>query len=332
VRLRLVVALGLVLVLSGACGDDGQRVNADEPTGEVAKPQCVEEVFPELTEERMQQVEDGQRPLREDLEKLRVYGEQHTNEYTQLRWDNGPPVRVVGYFTTNLDAHRAALETQLEHPDKLELRESLQSKDDQHVIMNSLDYGSQLFMGAGPRPNGAVDIHMHASSAARDRAAQLHERHGDLVCISLAGHPYPKGAWPDTSKCPEETRTDNNPSVDFTLSLAKTTFERGETGTGTARITNNGDTAIERITGSAIAGSVTRPDSNEIVAFVTRSETSMGYERRAEPGQTIEVPVWFSTEDCARNSDYVLPPGEYIVSTSLEGFGRSDDVTITVVE
>lgn len=322
---RIFAAVLLAAGLSASCSGGS--------TEKAAQPACVADERGPITNQQAGKIDRAQRPLRGDQNKLRAYGAQHEDEFTELMWDNGPPVKLVGYFSKNLDRHRAALVPLLEHPDRLELRRSLQSDRDRQRIMQSLDFDSDLFTTAGGRPNGTVHIDLRTTAAARKTATDLRAEWGDLVCLRLGSHPFPKGAWPDTSSCPKDPApTKRNPAVRFTITLDKTTLRRGEIGTGTARIQNMGTAVIETITGTDIGASVTKPGSNRIVGALTESHNAAGLLVRAEPGGTAEIPVRFGTEDCEPNRDYSLPPGQYVVSSYVEEFGRSDDVKIRIVE
>jgi hypothetical protein len=335
---RILVAAVLLFGLLGlttACGNDDTKVTTgDEPSGDVAQPLCVEpERQPAVSNEDGMRIGAEQQSLRGDLEKVQEYGRAHPDEYTSVGFDNEPTIRVFAYFSGHVDDHRAALQNLVAHPDKLEVRESNQSERDQKAIMDSLDHSSGMFKSAGPDSRGPVNISMATTAQALRVATELHERHGDRVCLLLGGHPFPKGAWADTAKCPTEPApTDRNPSVEFKLELDHTTLHRGEAGTGTARIKNNGTSTISAFTGSDIGANVTRPGSNAIVSHDTGFHTLAGRTLAPKPGETVEIPVRFPTDDCSPNSDYSLPPGEYTVSSYVKEFGRSDEVTITIIE
>jgi hypothetical protein len=333
VRRLLVVVVSLASMT--ACGDNSNRVNAGgEPTGDVAQPACVEKTYPSITPDDASRISAEQEPLRGDLATIQDYGHAHPDEYTSTGFDNDPTIRLFAYFSGHVDDHRAALAKLVAHADRLEVRQSSQSEREQHAIMDSLDHQSGLFTSDGPDSRGPVNISMRATAAARERAEQLRDRYRDRVCLTLAGHPFPRGAWPDTSTCPADPApTERNAQVKFTLVLDTTTLARGEQGTGTAQITNHGAAAIMADTGSSLDAVITRAGSNDIVGGAVGGFSDlMGAQIRAEPGQTVEFPVRFGTDDCAPNTDYSLPAGDYTVSSYVKGFGRSDDVTITVVD
>jgi hypothetical protein len=161
----------------------------------------------------------------------------------------------------------------------------------------------------------------------------MHERWGRTICIEVGGHPYPKGAWPDASRCPDEPmRTDRNSDVEFRLMLDKPALARGEVGTGIARITNHGTTPLSTTTGSTLGASVFEPGSTSAISGLSEASADVARTVNTKPGETVEIPLRFGTDDCRPNSDYSLPTGTYAVSSYLKGYGRSDEVTVTVVD
>jgi hypothetical protein len=350
---RALVAVVLVALMT-ACGDGAKKVVAgSEPTtttttaAAVAPPEspttapvahqdeCVEEVESYDYTSDPNHVGATQGELQSDVETVRKYGEAHPDEFTIAGFDNVPDVRVVGVFTDHLDQHRDAIRPQLQHPDRFEVRKGELSARDSEAIQNTITKEWEgVFSGVGGgNIRGVVDVSLRPTKAGIDAARAIHARWSRGVCIDIAGHPYPKGSRPDPSKCSQEPRrTDRNSDVEFRLILDKTTLARGESGSGHVRITNNGSAQLTADTGSPIDASVTAPGSNDVIGVDSGAHADVGLSVRLAPGETREYPLRFGTADCRPNSDYSLPAGTYVVSTYLENFGRSDDVTITIVE
>jgi hypothetical protein len=338
----VVGALIVTLSLSG-CGDDSRAVNAgdDSSGGPVSSPEdfCVRDEDPTDYNAAHAAVEQKQSALQDDVERIRVYGEMHTNEFASAGFDNYPKVVSVGYFTGNLEGHRAALLPTVEHDDAFEVRLAVQSAAAAERIRGEWEAeGSSI----GPRrsvlydrANGSLEIDLAPTKAGRAAARLVEERWGDVACILLAGHPYPRGAAPDAPvQCPnvDTMPTKRNSNVDFLITLDRPSVARGERGTGVARITNRGSTRIEAGTGSDVTGFVIESETNRLVGFRTGPMNAMASVIRAEPGETIEKPFVFGTDDCHADADYATPAGEYLVTVSLGEFGRSNDAAVTVTE
>jgi hypothetical protein len=332
------VAAVLFFGLMSACGDDNKTVTAgDEPSGEVAQPNCADERDPYNYTADPDHVGAQQAALRGDQEIVLRYGEAHPDDFTQVAFENHPTVKVLGVFTDHLDEHRAALETQHKDPEKFEVRQGTVTARDEKAIQQALDdapFAHQWNTNGFGGLDGHVSANFFSTREGRNAAEAAHARWGRVICITIADHPYPKGAWADPSECPADpVPTDRNAALKFTLVFDKTKLHRGEQGTGTAQITNNSATTITVESGSSLGANVTRPGSNDIVGGAVGGFSDlMGRSIRAAPGETVDVPIRFGTDDCAPNSDYSLPAGDYVVSSYLKEFGRSDDVTITIVE
>jgi hypothetical protein len=336
--MRRLVAVVVLFTSLAACGDNTKHVTAgDEPSGAIAQPGCVENNDGYDYTADPDHVGAQQTSLRADAETVRRYGEGHPEDFTQVAFENRPSVRLLGVFTDHLDEHRAALQPQLQHPDQFEVRKGALTARDAQAIQKTLNEEAPFAHQWNSNGSGGLDFHVNANFFAtadgRSAAAAARQRWGDVMCLTIAGHPFPKGAWPDTSTCPADPApTDRNTAVDFKLVLDKTTLQRGEVGTGTGRVTNNGTVALEAMTGGYVGANVTAPGSQQILGSSSGAQTLEAVGRHADPGQTLEMPIRFGTEDCRADSDYALPAGEYVVSSYLKGFGRSDDVTITILD
>ena len=335
----LVAVTGLFL---SACGDGSRGVNAGGNSSDSVsqvKEFCVPEEDPTDYNAVHAAVEAKQRALQDDVDRIRAYGEAHVDEFASAGFDNYPKVISVGYFSDNLEAHRAALLATVEDDDAFEVRLAVQSAAAAERIRGEWEAeGSKI----GPRrsvlydrANGSLEIDLAATKAGRGAARLVEEKWGDVACVRVAGHPYPRGAAPDKAvQCPtvETASTTANPNVDFHISLDRPSVARGEVGKGVARITNRGPTMIEATTGANVHGFVIEPKTNRVVGFLTGNMLASALVVRAEPGQTIEKPFIFGTDDCRSDGDYATPAGEYLVRVSLGAFGRSNDVGLTVTE
>ncbi len=278
----------------------------------------------------------SQADLQHDVETLQAYGGAHPDEFTSAGFDNYPDLKVVGYFTAHLDAHESAIRSQLQHPDQFEVRKGAQSDRDRERMQQSLQDDTdvrplmrQSFSGA----TGVITLDLQPSNRARAVSRALAARWGGALCVTLAGHPFPKGAWPDTTTCPPiGAMSDRNPDVEFRLALKSSTFGRGEVGTGTARITNHGTTRLTAETGSSLYASIVKPGTADRIGWLFEAQTAMARTITVEPGQTSEFEFRFGSDDCRATGDYALPAGHYGLLMGLGGFGRSDEAAITIVD
>jgi len=63
--------------------------------------------------------------LRADVAVVRTYGEAHPEAWVELRYENGPTVRIVALFSgDSLDVHERAQRGLVSYPDQLEVRPS----------------------------------------------------------------------------------------------------------------------------------------------------------------------------------------------------------------
>ena len=352
------MAAVLLFSLTSACGDKTKTVTAgDAPTSttttttaaSVAPPESPT-TAPATTQQECVEPHDDydytadpnhvgatQQELQGDVDIVRHYGEAHPDEFTIAGFVNVPEVHVVGVFTGHLEQHRDAIRPRLAHPDAFEVRQGALSERDATAIQKTISDKPEwqrvsMSIGSGNLA-GTVTVSVRATSDGVQAAKDMHARWSRGVCLDVAGHPYPKGSRSDPSKCPEgHLPTDRNADVKFELLPDTTTVHRGDTGAGRVRITNRGTKTLTADTGSPIGAAVIAPGSNETLGTDSGPHADVGLNVHLDPGQTQEYPLRFGTVDCRPNSDFSLPAGKYILTTYLTNFGRSDDVTITIVE
>lgn len=65
------------------------------------------------------------------------YGANHADEFGGVHWEGGP-VRVVFLATAHLDQHRAALQSRVPHPDRVEVRPSRHTERQIHAWLDEV--------------------------------------------------------------------------------------------------------------------------------------------------------------------------------------------------
>ena len=331
-----------VLALLAGCGRSGVTLGTEEsststsstttvaasgtsvPTttavaASVAQPQCQPEGV------RAYREADGaaQGELQGDLDAIKAYGAEHPDEFSAAGFSNDPTVRATGWFTGHLDQHRAALAARVPHPDKLAVLQGYLSERDSQALQQQVQDDAHLKghwnQIAGGTATGIVTVGFNAARADRDAAAYARRTWGDKLCITIASHPYPHGAWTDQPTCPpaappESTTTTTDPGVTVKFALARHDVPRGESGHGTLTITNRSAHTVEFTTGGqGLGAAVLIPATGENVGTESGAHTLEARIWRAAPGDSIDVPVVFGTEDCRPNGQYALPAGTYEV-------------------
>ncbi len=330
----------MLLVALVACGD-GRTVNAEDsatPTSdagaEIRQPECVPE-GPPPPGYGAPDAASKVAALAPDVDVIRAYGSTHPDEFTGVASEYTMGQRLLVYFTDHLDEHRAALSELVAKPDDFEVVRSAFSEREAIAIAEEIQNGEPFkgqHGGGGYRSfSGQIGVNFYPTKSGRAAAGAARDRWGDGVCVEIAGHPYPKGSWPDTSHCERAHSFDENRDVSMELELDPATTARGEIVTGTLLVTNNGNATLTWPAGSEIGAQVLERASDDVVGGEWRGVAD-DESRTAGPGQTVKIPVRFTTGDCRPDSDYALPAGTYDVVTGLSPNGGSARAILRIID
>lgn len=285
-------------------------------------PNFVTEVAtgPEIIDEdEFGPVSMEQQRLTNDIDTIDRYGDAHPDMFGSSRFENAPWVRIVVGFTGDLEAHCLALRELLEFPDEFQLiQQEISERELQAIyaeittLVRDTSSSGSIAMGAGP------PIFVQLSADAEDLAAELVERYGDTVKISVGALPYPDPTVATDFDCRGfEGEIGAGDVVDgdlvATLSLEETTVASGGDFSGTATVTNTGTAELAFASGEPLVAIVFRPGTNDPVGLYVGGIDGVGTGADLPPGESISIRVIGGTASCDPTLGYALPAGDYDV-------------------
>ena len=297
------------LLVAAACGNEGAPTLQE---GEEAETMGVSE---------------QQSMLRPDQAAVVAYAKQHPDSWAGVRFVNEPRVVIQVAFTGDLEPHRLALSRLVEHPDRVEVVPSARSLAELERIREQVE---AALRARSPNPmlsfgQGWLQLDLHLSATAEALAAELHERFGDAIAITVGSKPYPdrgEGRMP----CPEVPQTTGNPlPIAVRLRLHQATLQSGETAGGVVEVTNTGDRALTLETDQPLVGSVLDAARTTTVGVHVGAIAGTGLRLSLEPGATAEVEALIGTASCVQGAGYRLPAGTYAAAIALPVRERRDD-------
>ena len=260
--------------------------------------------------------EDGplareQERIREDIYAATAYGLAHPDEYASIRYENGPRVRMVVGFTAHIEEHCAALRAILEYPDEFEiiLQPATEARLDE--IMQALSALAGDRMRSVGR--GAGEVHLTLRADGEDVAAEMHERYGDLVEITVGLLPYPDRFSGDPLCGPLVGPIDVDSPLVAVATLDVGSVRSGLDFGGTVIVRNAGADVFDFQSGPTQSAVVFRPGAAAPSGFYTGGMDAIGYGARLEPGGSVSLDVVGGTASCDPALGYALPPGLYEV-------------------
>lgn len=266
----------------------------------------------------------AQNRLQGDLERAMGYAESHRDEFGSIRFENSPRVRLVLGFTGHLDEHCGALRNLLESPDEFEIFEAevteanLRAIQDDIVQMAS-EYQNSVGSGSA---SGVVAVNLRADGEAV--AAEILERYGDLVDITVGALSYPDRGRVGGLPCGLTLPSPSPDATDLiaTLELFDAEVAAGVDYRGVATITNGGESDVEFESGSPLIGFVFLPGGVDVVGVLTSNVAGVSVGTDLAPGESIDVEVIGGTASCDPDLGYALPPGNYEVRAAIENYER----------
>jgi len=278
----------------------------------------------------MSQIEIEQCKLREDLERLRHYGEQHRGDVVEVRFENEPTVRLVVLVAGDrLAAHEESLRALVEYHDQLEIHPTPYSSTRLEEIRRALDELARTgdpgaFLRRGI-VRGRVEIGLGANQETLART--LDERYGDAVRLTVGAFAYPMDEG-------SETRADRQPMSRAPRPplLAEDAFEvalehevvvrPGGTVQTSLRIRNLGDTDVVIETNGWLTASVLDPASDEVVGGFIGFQTVPLVKFSIAPRDVVSIPLVIATASIVTSLGYIVPPGQWCIDVVLQIQGR----------
>jgi len=134
-----------------------------------------------------------QTKLSGDLQILRVYGDEHPDEWTEVFFENEPTVRLVALIASpSLEVHERVLQELVSYPDQLVVREanysSRQLEGMRQIVQNMPEFREQRFLSVGI---GRGQLQVSVQPNQERLAAALSDRFGDGIRLKVGALPYP---------------------------------------------------------------------------------------------------------------------------------------------
>jgi hypothetical protein len=276
--------------------------------------------------------EDGplvreQQRLESDMTAVQDYVRDHPGEFASIRWENGPRVRIVVGFTGHIEEHCAAIRAILEYPDEFEI---IHQSATQAQLMAAMDdiivMVDRSFQGVGLGA-GVIDVNLRADG--EDLAAEVFEKYGDLVRITVGLLPYP-----DRFAGPAVCRTDqlnvSDAQLDLAAELNANFIRPGADFRGKVTITNTAAAPFDFQSGPSQTAAVYLPGADLPVGFFTGGMDDIGYGATIAPGGSITLDVVGGTASCDPALGWALPPGSYEVRVQVEVYTMHDNAPTEV--
>jgi hypothetical protein len=260
-----------------------------------------------------------QQALMKDRDAVARYGADHPDEFAGVTFGkNEPWVRIVAAFTGNLDAHCAALQELVAHPERLEVIRLRHTVKDLQRIGDEIQ--SQMTLDGPIEGVGESGGHVHVDLRADGEplAAELRARYGDAVRLRVGGAPYPPSDSPTTSIACDIGAIDEWPQgVSASLDLEDDVIASGKHGRGTVTIINESDERFREELGEPEVGWVFEQGWNTPVGMFTGAIAGEGRNVDLAPGEQASLTMVFGTASCDPSQGYALPPGIYDVRAVL---------------
>jgi hypothetical protein len=169
----------------------------------------------------------------------------------------------------------------------------------------------------------AVNVGLRAD--AESLAAQLHERHGDRVRVTLGVFPYPPDRTPTDMERHVIDVLRNRPvddeisirGLEASLELTESTVVAGRDGRGRVTLRNVGRTNVSFSSARPLVGGVRDPASGESIGGHFGGIAGTGQGVHLSPGQEQIIDVIFGTTSWDLQRGYAVPPGRYVVTTRV---------------
>ena len=190
------------------------------------------------------------------------------------------------------------------------------------VVLTELRDDPSGPLAAYPDPRVDRDRHppfdIHLQPWATEVAAQLHERFGDGVRLTVGALAYPD---PAVSSLPPGRPVPEIAS-DVTVALAEPlSVPSGHTARANFLVTNTGaDDLVIHATGR-LMGRVLDPKTRAVVGGYAGAMRLPLRIFQAAPGETVEVPLLVGTASFVPELGYAVPPGEWAVVADLDLVG-----------
>ncbi len=341
---RLVLLVGAVLVVAACTGGPlppsagpgstppgGSSLESTPLSGLGDCPNYVDvvETGPDPTDfSENRPLAHDQGRLQGDVEAMQAYGSAHPDEFTAVRFENSPWVRLVVGFTGHIQEHCAALRTILEFPNDFQIiRQPRTATELEQIQQAIVALAGQHLRSVGI---GAETIDVQLRADGLSIAEQIHATYGDLLTIYVGFLPYPDpaSAGVDCSAILKDIVTDTPLRVSARLDTARVVT--GEDFRGTVTITNAGADVVEFESGDPMTAVVYRRGSNQVVGAYEGGIGGVGAGGTLQPGETLDIGVLGGTASCDPTLGYALPPGSYDVRVRVDQYAHPEATGVVI--
>ena len=229
------------------------------------------------------------------VERVYAYGEAHSGVVVNVRVDQGPPARlVVMLWGDDVAVHQEALLKLTGEGEVLEFetaRWSLAQLEDIRTEITAMtDRSPGAVKGSGPS-DGVMGVQLRADQ--ESLAADLHQRYGEAVSLSVGLFPYPLGRdltrierlrRPDRERHRPPAKRISIPGVSARLDLVTPVLRPGEDGRGRIVVANDGPNPVELHTDQPLTAWVADTSSGELVGGFTGFVAGTGWQLSLKSG------------------------------------------------
>lgn len=165
-----------------------------------------------------------------------------------------------------------------------------------------------------------VRIHLDTSAPAVIAAAELHERYGAFVALSIGALPYPPD--PDRARTPRAQTTQTQRRLadpdEMVLELdGPLSIRSGQTATHSLLLHNTSDRSITVHTNGSLTAQITDPATGATVGGFTGMQIQPLVTFTADPGQTVNIPLLVGTASFTPDLGYTIPPGTWQLTVPM---------------
>ena len=290
-------------------------------------------------------VAQEQNRLTGDVEVAQGYGASHADEFTSVRFENGPRVRIVVAFTGHLAEHCAALRELLAFPEEFELVLEKRTEVELLAIQQEIvDFARPVFVSAGSGgAAGVIEVALRADGEAMAR--QIVERYGDAVNVTVGLLSYPDGTRADglTTCMPATGPLRVDAPLRGTLVLEPGGVSSGAGFNAKVQVANVGTEDFDFQSGAPATALVFAPSGTEAIGTFTGGIGGVGLGQVLRPLESIDIDVLGGTASCDPALGYALPPGRYEARAVIDvltmhdnaptdiGYILSDPAPLTIV-
>lgn len=266
--------------------------------------------------------------LQGDVGTMQTYGSAHPDEFTAVRFENSPWVRLVIGFTGHIQEHCSALRAILEFPDDFQIiREPKTGLELQEIQQAIVALAGQHLRGVGIGAE-TIDVQLRADGVAI--AEQIQAQYGPYVTIQVGFLPYPDPGSAGTGCSAMFSDIITNTPLRVTARLDSARVATGADFHGMVTITNGGADVVAFESGDPMTAVVYRRGTDQVLGAYEGGIGGVGTGGSLEPGGTIDIGVLGGTASCDPSLGYAVPPGLYDVRVPVEQYAHPDPNGVVV--